>query len=290
MSFFIGPLVARIVTNFGSRKVCILGSLLFFIGVLGASFSGSLEVLLVCYSLVTGVGFGCMVIPGVVACQDHFTRRRALAQAIAVCGTGMGTLVLPPFVEALIADAGWRWTLRALSGVCLASALCGVAMFTPTNNNNNTQNREELSHTDIDQEPPTGWRWLLSLVVGQGLATTKFFPMFLIVMVGDFLATMSLYIPYTHLPDLAMARGVSSRNAAFLISAAGIGSMVGRILAGVLCDQGGLHPMTITLLATALASIQAFLLHRSDIQHIVTISVLIILCYVPTCCACFTTL
>ena len=239
-----------------------LGSSLACVGVLGASFSTNLQVLLVSYSLVTGVGFGLMVIPGVVACQDHFTRRRSLAQALAVCGTGMGTLVLPPFVETLITCYGWRWTLRALSGVCLGSVLCGAAMFSPRNKRNTSEDNEEVTDTDISQESPTGWRWLLSLVVGPGLASSKFLPMFLIVMVGDFLATMSLYIPYTHLPDLAMARGVSSQDAAFLISAAGIGSMAGRVMAGALCDNGRLHPMTLTLLATTLAAISAFLLHR----------------------------
>ena len=28
------------------------------------------------------------------------------------------------------------------------------------------------------------------------------------VLVGDFLATMSIYIPYTHLPSLALAHGI----------------------------------------------------------------------------------
>ena len=38
---------------------------------------------------------------------------------------------------------------------------------------------------------------------------------------------MSLYIPYTHLPDMAIARGVAPARAAFLISSAGISSTVG---------------------------------------------------------------
>ena len=77
---------------------------------------------------------------------------------------------------------------------------------------------------------------------------------------GDFLATMSLYIPYTHLPDMAIARGVAPARAAFLISSAGISSTIGRVLAGLACDQGLLHPLTITLLATAAAALQSFLL------------------------------
>ena len=138
-----------------------------------------------------------------------------------------------------------------------------VTMFPARQNGRTQEEEEEDSHVVTAQvSPPKGWRWLLSLIVGPSLATSASLPTFLIVMIGDFLATMSLYIPYTHLPEMAMARGVKSRNAAFLISAAGIGSTIGRVLAGLLCDQGRLHPMTITFLATAAASLQSFLLIR----------------------------
>merc|ERR1712155_506316 len=89
-----------------------------------------------------------------------------------------------------------------------------------------------------------GWRYVLSLIVGKDLSSSLL--LFFMVMAGDFLATMSLYIPYTHLPDMAIARGVDPRDAAFLISSAGICSTIGRVLAGLLCDQGMAHPMTIT--------------------------------------------
>ena len=107
-----------------------------------------------------------------------------------------------------------------------------------------------------------GFRWLLSLVVGEHLATSPTLYLFFTIMAGDFLATMSLYIPYTHLPDMAISRGVEPSKAAFLISSAGISSTVGRVLAGLLCDQGLMHPLTITLVATLTATLQSFLLSR----------------------------
>ena len=96
---FSGPLVARLVAKFGVRIVAITGSLLAGIGLLAASLSSSLPLLMLSYSGVSGLGLGFLYIPGVVASQAHFTRRRALAVGIAVCGTGVGTLVLPPLVE-----------------------------------------------------------------------------------------------------------------------------------------------------------------------------------------------
>ena len=109
---FSGPLVARLVSKFGARAVAITGSLLAALGLLGASLSSTLPVLmlrflfllnphvqfsfvilskhfhtlmlmlilmlLLSYSGVSGLGLGFLYIPGVVASQAHFTRRQDL--------------------------------------------------------------------------------------------------------------------------------------------------------------------------------------------------------------------
>ena len=208
--------MARLVTRFGSRKVCMLGSFLAGLGTLGASFSSDLQLLLVCYSLITGLGFGLMYIPGVVACQEHFSKRRALAQGLAVCGTGMGTLLFPPFVECIIATYGWRSTFRVLSGICFGSILCGASMIDAKKSGDLPKEEEVLDDTNLEQNVSLkGWRWLLSLIAGKSLASSVYLPTFLIVMVGDFSATMALYIPYTHLPKMAMARGTMPKTQPF---------------------------------------------------------------------------
>ena len=144
---------------------------------------------------------------------------------------------------------------------CPASVLCGAAMFPArSGEDQQKQEEEEDGRAEGERRECKGWRFVLSLVVGRDLATSSTLSLFFMVMAGDFLATMSLYIPYTHLPDMAIARGVDPSDAAFLISSAGICSTVGRVVAGLVCDQGLLHPLTITLLATAAAATQSFLL------------------------------
>ena len=133
----------------------------------------------------------------------------------------------------------------------------------PAKRNNEGQLMKIVNSDEIVEKPECrGWRWLLSLIVGPGLASSESLTLCLMVMLGDFLATMALCIPYVHLPDMAIARGVEPRNAAFLISSAGMCSTIGRVLAGLLCDQRKLHPMTITCMATAVAAAQAFALSR----------------------------
>ena len=79
------------------------------------------------------------------------------------------------------------------------------------------------------------------------------------VMVGDFLATMSLCIPsLTVLPAEAVAKGIGAQDAAFLISAAGGFDNLYHFLfqrrprgTGGCRVVAALHTMTIPLMATA---------------------------------------
>ena len=64
-----GPLVSKLIDLYGARLVSVTGSLVSSLGLLTASYTQSFTQLLVTYSLVTGIGFGLMYIPGVTGAQ-----------------------------------------------------------------------------------------------------------------------------------------------------------------------------------------------------------------------------
>ena len=84
--------------------------------------------------------------------------------------------------------------------------------------------------------------------------------MFLVVGLADMLATLSLYMPYTHLPSAVMSRGLTSAQAAVLISSVGVSSSLGRLTAGWVSDQAWLHPVTTLAIAITAATPCLFLL------------------------------
>ena len=65
-------------------------------------------------------------------------------------------------------------------------------------------------------------RSLLSVLLSPDLRDSPALSSYLLVALGDGLATLALFIPFTFLPDLAVSKGVEPSNAAFLISAAGV--------------------------------------------------------------------
>ena len=60
---------------------------------------------------------------------------------------------------------------------------------------------------------------------------------YLIMLAGNLVSCMSFNIPYIFLPDMAILRGISKRDAAFLISVIGILSTVSRVVLGWLADK-----------------------------------------------------
>jgi len=47
------------------------------------------------------------------------------------------------------------------------------------------------------------------VVLGEELYQSQNLPLFLLILVGDFLATLALYIPFALLPEAAMSHGIS---------------------------------------------------------------------------------
>jgi len=257
--FFTGPLAAFLITRYEARLVSMTGSLLASGGLVVASFSAGLPWLMTGYSLVTGLGFGLMYIPAVVAVASYFTKRRALATSICVCGTGFGTFLMPPLVHFLLENYGWRWTFRWLSCICLACILCGASMVpVPSCDSGSEESMHDTSRAHKRRKNPV--QRVLCFLSDEDLVMSPRFSLFVTALTGDFLATMSLYIPYTYLPRLAESHGVPAGHAAFLISAAGVSNILGRLLSGWISDRRWVHPLHLTLAVTAMASVPIFLL------------------------------
>ena len=201
----VGPLVGKLVTTHGCAKICVTGAFLASLGLLTASFAPSLSILMWCYSVITGLGFGLMYIPSVVVSAPYFTDRRALAIGICLCGSGFGTFSLAPLSQFILENYGWRWVMRTFSFLSMIAILAGTTMVTPECQEDQDQSisrpRQRLeSDASLINEKSNK---MLSILVGEDLANSSRLVSYLLFTLSDFLAFTAIYIPYTHLPPLA---------------------------------------------------------------------------------------
>lgn len=101
------------------------GAVIAALGLGLGSITKSLAGLIITYSIVTGVGFGLMYIPSIVAVANHFTRQRSLAIGVCLCGAGVGTFALSPLETEITEYYGWRSEMSNRVFRCLTSLLGG---------------------------------------------------------------------------------------------------------------------------------------------------------------------
>ncbi|KFM70019.1 Monocarboxylate transporter 9, partial [Stegodyphus mimosarum] len=89
-----------------------------------------MEYLCLTFGVIGGIGFGFIYLPAIVTVGFYFERRRALATGLAVCGSGVGTFLMAPFVQFLLSHYDWRGTMLILAGVVLNCAIFG-SLFRP---------------------------------------------------------------------------------------------------------------------------------------------------------------
>lgn len=123
-----GPIVSALTNKFGCRPVAMVGSVIATIAFVLATFSPSIEILILTYGVLGGVGFGMIYLPSIVSVGYYFEKRRAMATGIAVCGSGIGTFIFAPFTKFLLDTYDWKNALLIMAGIIFNGAVCGALM------------------------------------------------------------------------------------------------------------------------------------------------------------------
>ena len=171
---------------------------------------------------------------------NWFVRQRGLALGIAFSGVGVGSFVLLPWAQHLIARTGWR-------GACWALAAILAFLVLPLNILVPRRRPEELGlRPDGDEAPGAAARpasvhvvdhqwaaveWTLSRAV----RTSRFWWIF----VGYFTCLFAWYAVQVHQTKYLLELGFSADFAAWALGVVGITGVVGQILWGHVSDRVG---------------------------------------------------
>ncbi len=115
VSAALSPLVGRLMDRRGPRVVIEVGVILMAAGLMLAPLVRRPWHLYVTLGVLVGGGGNCLGYTGQsLFLPNWFVRRRGLAMSLAFSGVGVGSVVLLPWLQTLIARAGWRTACWAL--------------------------------------------------------------------------------------------------------------------------------------------------------------------------------
>ena len=191
-----------------------------------------------------------MYIPGIVAVADVFEERRSLALGITVSASGWGQVVKSLVNQGLFEDSSWAFTSQVMCFLCMGSAL--LALLLPEKKRNRSERGSAESET-VYHPQVCGW------LLGCSFKARHHIFVMVLYSLGDLLSVLALYLPYSCLPEL-------SKQATLLIGTISVGSGIGRILSGWLCNRPQVDPFLLPPIAAAVSSIALlFLLISSNI-------------------------
>jgi len=271
------PLLGRLVDRRGPRLMVETGVGLVGIGLLLATLVSRPWHLYLTLGVLVGGGSVCLAYTGhSFFLPNWFVRRRGLALSIAFSGVGVGSIVMLPWMQARIAEAGWRsacWTLAVIVLVLLAplnllpkrrpedmglepdgdrAAASGVTTARPSN--------------VVD----TAWvaiEWTLA----RAMRTARFWWIFS----GYFCALYAWYAVQVHQTKYLVEIGFSASHAAWALGFVSLAGIPGQIALGYVSDRVGREWVwTVGSLGFVLCYVALLLLQQSPTPALLYLMVL----------------
>lgn len=238
--FMTGFAAGFVADRFGPRKVGLAGAIIMSLGFAGAAMAPNLSLLYLAYGAGVGIGGGMIYVPAVGLVQRWFKVKRGLASGLAVCGTGVGTLLYPSLATYLNDGLGWRGAHLVMAGCALA--ICGIAsqllIYHPRDIGLAPDGARPTAETSTTTPLP-------GLVLIQAAREKHFWLLY----IASLLSAAGVFVNYVHLVPYAAESGISGQSAIILVGILGISSTLGRFLLGGLSDRLGHRNMLTVVFA-----------------------------------------
>ena len=230
--------LGRFSDRLGPRRVLSVTGLFFGVGLMALSQISAPWHYFAIMGTLIAIGLGAHDVVTLSTIAHWFDKKRGIMTAVAKIGTASGQMALPLVAAALIATVGWRSTFVYL-GAFAAAVLFLASML--------------MRYPREDEAPGAAQgRKAQGLSFAEARSTLTLRKLWLI----QFLFFLTLMTVPLHVAAHGMDLGLSTAQAATLLSVIGGASVAGRLVVGVLIDRIGARnalSICLVILATALA-------------------------------------
>jgi predicted MFS family arabinose efflux permease len=210
------PIAGALADRYGTRRVLIVGSVLYAMGFVLMSWSTTPAMLHVSAGFLIGVGGAGASFALVMAAVARMVpdERRSWALGLIVASSSLGQFLLVPLGQAFIDLYGWMTALVLIGFLVLAIL--------------------PLSLPFDDRGKGAG---IAAQTLGQALREAMAHRSFLLLVIGFFVCGYHVAFIQTHLPAFIVDAGIPARVGAYAIALVGLFNILGSYSAGVLGGQ-----------------------------------------------------
>ena len=240
-----GPFAVLWAKVYSPQIVISVGGLVFGVAFVLASFSQYIWQFALTQGVLAGVGTCMSYVTTTVVAPTWFDKHRGLAVGIIISGTGVGGMIWPPILRALINHIGFRNAMRT-SG-CISALFVILAGFLLRWE---PRFAEKVRIETQGMAKRTAWFTQVHVLNWQVAKTRRF----ILQALGNFLQSAAYSSPLFFFVSYAQARGYSSNAAANFLTICNASNFVCRIIIGHAADRlGRLNALFATTLMSAVA-------------------------------------
>jgi MFS family permease len=242
-SFLWGALSDR----FGTRVVVLSVGLLLGVGAVAASRAESLAQFQIFFGVLVGLAAGSFYTPLTATTTRWFTRNRSLAVALVSAGLSLGSTIIGPLARWMTTTYDWRTAMLVIGDLAWLVVIPAALLV---------------------REPPAARPGAAATLgagadgaeftVGQALRT----PQFAAIALTNFACCAAHSGPIFHMVTHAIDHGIPVMAATTVLSVAGLASLSGRIVCGLMADRIGAKQMLLVGLALQAVSVSLYVFTR----------------------------
>jgi MFS family permease len=233
--------------RFGTRVVVLSGGVLLGLGLVTASRATTLAEFQILFGVLVGAAAGSFFAPLVATTTRWFTRNRSLAVALVSAGLSLGSTVVGPLARGLITSYDWRTAMLVIGDIAWLLILPAALLIREP-----APSKETIATAAAGGDDP-------GFTVAQALGS----PQFAAIALAFFACCAAHSGPIFHMITHAIDHGVAAMAATTVLSVAGLASLSGRIVCGLIADRIGAKRMLVMGLAMQAVAVSLYVFTSS---------------------------
>jgi len=224
--------------KYGPRKSLWLAALLIGVGVSLCGLAASIWHLYLFFGVIAAIGHGAVWVAPTSTLSRWFIKKRGLALGIAMCGLGVGLLVVPPITAQILNLYDWKVAFITLGVTFFVLNLLVGVFIKRKPEDMGLKPLGESEEVYISEDIIDG---IKDFSVVESLRTNAFWMLY-VIFLFSFAAEQMVLV---HIVPYGRAVGISTTQGALGLSFLGLGTIVGRVSIGALSDKIGRVPSLI---------------------------------------------